>query len=95
MVQGCAFDFGPKRASLISVFEAFAEQPRLNSAEQGGACIRSNRKIFSGGYKGGGEQKYTVVNPHTDHLRVEMYWKDSRGHSELSSVLKVRGKVTD
>lgn len=72
--EGRAVDFGLKWYDKISVFEEFAEQLRLNSAELGIQCIIFNRKIFSGGYANKGWHRYGGVNPHTDHLHVELSW---------------------
>ncbi|MGP5689792.1 hypothetical protein [Glutamicibacter ardleyensis] len=72
--EGRAVDFGLKWYDKISVFEEFAEQLRLNSAELGIQCIIFNRKIFSGGYASKGWHRYGGVNPHTDHLHVELSW---------------------
>lgn len=72
--EGRAVDFGLKWYDKISVFEEFTEQLRLNSAELGIQCIIFNRKIFSGGYANKGWHRYGGVNPHTDHLHVELSW---------------------
>lgn len=95
--EGRAADFGLKWYDSIAVFEAFAEQLRLNSAELGIQCIIFNRKIFSGGYKNKGWQKYNGVNPHTDHLHVEFSWAAAERSVEDTVALwekELSGKIT-
>lgn len=70
--EGRGVDLGLKFAR--KEFAVLAEQLRLHSKELGIQCIIYNRKIFSGGYEDKGWHRYTGVNPHTDHLHVEMAW---------------------
>lgn len=70
--EGRGVDLGLKFAR--TEFAVLAEQLRLHSKELGIQCIIYNRKIFSGGYEDKGWHRYTGVNPHTDHLHVEMAW---------------------
>src|SRR5690606_17515985 len=95
--EGRAMDFGLRWYDKIEVFEEFAEQLRLNSAELGIQCIIFNRKIFSGGYASKGWHRYTGVNPHTDHLHVEFSWTAARRSVDDTVVLwekELRGKTT-
>ncbi|HJX78546.1 hypothetical protein [Glutamicibacter sp.] len=92
-----AVDFGLKWASDIPKYQEFAEQLRLNSKELGIQCIIFNRKIFSGGYKNKGWYTYTGVNPHTDHLHVELTWAAAGRSIEDTVALwekELRGKIT-
>ena len=73
-----AVDFGLKYATDIPTYQKFAEQLRLHSKELGIQCIIFNRRIFSGGYSDKGWHKYNGVNPHTDHLHVELSWAAAR-----------------
>jgi hypothetical protein len=70
--EGRAVDLGLK--FVRGEFWTLANLLRAHSKELGIQCIIYNRKIWSGGYKNTGFQRYTGVNPHTDHLHVEMAW---------------------
>lgn len=74
--EGRAVDLGIKFAR--SEFAILAEQLRKHSHELGIQCIIYDRRIFSGGSQTQGWKKYTGVNPHTDHLHVEMAWWAAR-----------------
>lgn len=70
--EGRGVDLGVKYAR--KEFAVLAELLRTHSKELGIQCIIYNRQIWSGGYKNTGWVKYSGVNPHTDHLHVEMAW---------------------
>jgi hypothetical protein len=69
--EGRAVDFGinPHGAAYGT---ALAEQLRLHSAELGVQCVIWNRLIWSGSYPHAGWRRYSGVNPHLDHLHVEL-----------------------
>lgn len=74
--EGRAVDLGLKIAR--NEFAQLADLLRTHSAELGIQCIIYKRKIWSGGYESNGWQTYGGVNPHTDHLHVEMAWWSAR-----------------
>lgn len=74
---------------------ALADLLRLHSKELGIQCIIWNRKIWSGYYTEW--RKYTGVNPHVDHLHVELSWKSaSMSKNDMIDLLeKVLGDKVD
>lgn len=74
--EGRAVDLGLKYTR--KEFQTLANLLRTHSKELGIQCIIYNRKIFSGGYSNKNWQTYKGVNPHTDHLHVEMAWWSAR-----------------
>lgn len=70
--EGRAVDLGLKFAR--KEFGQLADLLRRYSAELGIQCVIYNRKIFAGSYASPEWQKYNGVNPHTDHLHVELSW---------------------
>lgn len=51
---------------------------RLHSRELGVQCIIYNRRIWSGAYPHAGWRRYDGLNPHRDHLHVELGWAAAR-----------------
>jgi hypothetical protein len=49
-----------------------ADRLRMNSAELGVQCVIWDRRIWSGSYPQAGWRPYRGVNPHVDHLHVEL-----------------------
>jgi hypothetical protein len=75
--EGRALDFGINPHGARYGTE-LAEQLRANSAELGVQCIIWNRRIWSGSYPQAGWRTYSGVNPHVDHLHVELSWDAAR-----------------
>lgn len=85
--EGRAVDLGLKFAR--GEFWTLANLLRTHSKELGIQCIIYNRKIWSGGYKSTGFQRYTGVNPHTDHLHVEMaWWSAKKSNAEFVALIE-------
>lgn len=75
--EGRADDLGVRPYSA-AYGTALADKLRLNSAELGIQCIIWNRRIWSGSYPHAGWRPYNGVNPHVDHLHVELSWHAAR-----------------
>lgn len=70
--EGRADDFGfPLGAPEANVL---AEALRVHSGELGIQCVIYERMIWSSARPYEGWRPYTGVNPHTDHLHVELSW---------------------
>lgn len=73
---------------------------RSKSKELGIQCIIWNRKIFSGGYKNKGWQKYNGSNAHVDHLHVELSWTSAnRSAKDMIALLEkhihIKGQTSE
>jgi hypothetical protein len=55
-----------------------AELLRAHSAELGIQCLIWKRRIWSGSYPDAGWRAYTGVNPHVDHIHLELSWDAAR-----------------
>lgn len=75
--EGRAVDFGinPHGAAYG---DQLAELLRSRSAELGIQCIIWKRRIWSGSQPHAGWRPYSGVNPHLDHLHVELSWAAAR-----------------
>lgn len=58
--------------------DELAELLRARSAELGIQCIIWKRRIWSGSRPHDGFRPYSGVNPHLDHLHVELSWAAAR-----------------
>lgn len=83
--EGRAVDLGV-RPYGAKYGDELADLLRLNSAALGIQCIIWNKRIWSGYYKDW--QDYNGINPHTDHLHVELSWGAAET-SELAMVARL------
>jgi peptidoglycan hydrolase-like protein with peptidoglycan-binding domain len=74
--EGRAVDFGVPVGAAWA--QKLADEIRKHSKELGVQCVIYNRKIWSGSYPNAGWRKYSGVNPHRDHLHVELSWASAR-----------------
>ena len=92
--EGRAADLAirPYRASYGT---ELANLLRLYSKELGIQCVIWNRKIWSGKYHNW--RTYTGVNPHVDHLHVELSWAAAnRSEADMVDLLeKTLGHLVD
>ncbi len=70
-----------------------ADQLRLNSGELGVQCIIWDRRIWSGAQPDAGWRRYGGVNPHVDHLHVELS-RDTARTLTAARVGQILGGVT-
>lgn len=71
--EGRACDFGIRPYSA-SYGTRLADFLKDHSKELGIQCVIWNRRIWSSSYPNAGWRKYSGVNPHVDHLHVELMW---------------------
>jgi hypothetical protein len=67
--RACDFGINPHGAQYGT---DLAEQLRLHSGELGIQCVIWNRRIWSGSYPDAGWRAYSGVNPHVDHIHLEL-----------------------
>lgn len=67
--RACDFGINPHGASWGT---GLAELLRARSGELGIQCIIWDRRIWSGSYPDAGWREYSGVNPHRDHIHLEL-----------------------